>query len=102
MERYERALNWRKKVLGWSRRELSEKTGYSVTSIQNFEQGFRPYSTPISEAQWRKYSMAVASASIGIRFDFDRLFLGECGPEVRPSPIHSAQQNTRPNNPARA
>ena len=64
------ALAWRKSR-GWSRGELSRRTGYSVTQIQDFEAGVdRKTQKPISARAWARYKLVCAAVSFGAGFNW--------------------------------
>ena len=64
-----RAKHWRKTVVKLSRFELANRTGYSVQSIQVFENGYRSDGTPIKAKAWTRYR-AVCGALHRPSFDW--------------------------------
>lgn len=67
---HERALWWRLQM-GLSRAELAEKTGFSASSIQDFEAGVnRTSGQAITASAWRRYRMACAAVAAEIAFDW--------------------------------
>jgi len=42
-------------MLGWSRRELKERTGYSIQAIYNWEKGRKEPSAPVIKAMRKTF-----------------------------------------------
>lgn len=69
---YEKARNWRERRR-LSRPQLSALTGYSLSSINDFELGFvrGDRARPISASAMRRYRMVLAAISHGLEaWDF--------------------------------
>lgn len=65
----DRAREWRQ-FHRISRRELALFTGFSESSIVDFERGTRHDGTPIDPKAWKRYRLACAAVSAGVT-DFD-------------------------------
>jgi hypothetical protein len=65
----ERARAWRE-AQGLSRAELAERSGFSASQIQDYEEGARRgksgEAAVISEAAWRRYRLACAAIAAGL------------------------------------
>jgi len=55
-----RAKFWRKTVARLTRTQLSLETGYSVSAISLFEQGYDHKGRPIGERAWKRYRLVCA------------------------------------------
>lgn len=67
--RHERARQWRES-LGFSRAALSARTGFSASTIQDFEEGQRrgrTANTEISKAEWLRYGLACAAFNANLK-----------------------------------
>lgn len=57
---------WRSELMEWTREQLSGLTGYSVSSIRDFENGDKV----IDAAVRKRYRLACIAAALGIQFDW--------------------------------
>lgn len=72
LPRNELARKWRES-LGLSRTALSARTGFSASTIQDFEEGKRrgrTANTEISEAEWLRYGLACAAFNASLKLLF--------------------------------
>jgi transcriptional regulator with XRE-family HTH domain len=64
------ARQWRE-AKGLSRAALSERVGYSVSAIQNYELGeVRENGSPIGDREWLRYKLACAAIDAEIEFNW--------------------------------
>lgn len=62
---HERARQWRK-AIGLTIAQLSERSGFSVSAIHDFEAGQRRATgNPLDAASWRRYRLACAAIDAG-------------------------------------
>lgn len=74
---------WREHVAGLSRPELAKRTGFSLSSIQQFEEGINyPTGKPPGASAWERYRTACAAVSAELT-GFDWLSLTVRGETVR-------------------
>ena len=59
-----RAKFWRKTVARLTRTQLSLETGYSVSAISLFEQGYDHKGRPIGERAWKRYRLVCAGLGV--------------------------------------
>jgi hypothetical protein len=57
---------WRAELMEWTREQLSGLTGYSVSSIRDFEKDGKD----IDAAVRKRYRLACIAAALGIQFDW--------------------------------
>jgi transcriptional regulator with XRE-family HTH domain len=69
---YDRARQWRDGG-GLSRQKLAELIGYSVSSIQNMENGFTKNGVPISKNSLKSYKLCCAAVASGLTFDWGKV-----------------------------
>ncbi len=63
---FQKAKTWREKR-GWSVKQLSEKTGFSIEAVYRFERGTVAYDGKqkrIDEAAWKRFRMACAGTEL--------------------------------------
>lgn len=65
----DRARAWRK-ARGLNRKRLADLIGYSMSAIQNYENGFNRTRGPISDAQWLRYRLACTAIQSGAPLAF--------------------------------
>ncbi len=65
-----RARYWREHIVGLTRAQLSDLTGFSADSIAYFEAGERRDGRPIEPATMKRYRRACAAVSANIRFNW--------------------------------
>lgn len=67
---------WRKNVMGLTRPELAELTGYSRAAIQNFERGVNiSTGAKVKPREMQRYRMVCACVMAGLTFDWRTLTL---------------------------
>lgn len=66
MKRSKKAQLWRK-ARGFSVKQLSELTGYSIESVYIFERGANPDGSDISDFVWQRYKTCCAGIDAQIR-----------------------------------
>lgn len=69
MSEHDRARQWRDGA-GLSRQKLAQMIGYSVSSIQNMENGFTKNGAPISKNSLKSYKLCCAAVASGLTFDW--------------------------------
>jgi hypothetical protein len=52
-----RAKFWRKNIAKLTRKELSKATGYSLSTIALFEQGYDHNGKPLGSRAWKRYRL---------------------------------------------
>lgn len=60
----DRARTWRKQRK-LSRADLADLIGFSMSAIQDYENGFNRTRGPISDAQWLRYRLACTAIQSG-------------------------------------
>jgi transcriptional regulator with XRE-family HTH domain len=63
------ARAWRKER-GLNRKQLSHLIGFSMSAIQDYENGFNRTRGPISESQWLRYRLACTAIQSGAPLAF--------------------------------
>jgi transcriptional regulator with XRE-family HTH domain len=70
LPQHEIARQWRERT-GWSRAELAQRIGYSVSSISDYESGrSRSSGNEIGDNEWLRYRLACAAVAAHVQFDW--------------------------------
>ncbi len=62
---------WWREARGLTRNDLAQLTGFSESSIRNFEAGYQNTpDRPITDEAWQRYRQACASVAVGVSFSW--------------------------------
>ena len=91
-----RAKAWRR-AQRMSRRELAERTGYGLSTVNAIERGAWASGKAVDESTMRTYRLACAAVALGVAFDWQTLELHPLRVVIRvPGPSEPATDSRPP------